>query len=353
VAAIYPLPLPSSPKPSGVSIRPRSVVATSVSPFTLQTQTYSWRGQIWEAEIELPPMQRDDAERWISALTALNGAEGSFLLGDPSGLVPQGIATGAPTVSGASQVGYDLVTAGWTTLTNGIIRAGDWVQLGSTNLFLNSTQTSGTDSGSLANNAATDPFGAANNAARVTGYTNPSLSIYKDQAHIPAPAIASVYIKPSVSVTATIQARSAFNPSGVASANFSAPSGVWTRLSVAIPQTAASVNRTSVLLSAACNCDIGAWQMSPSAALGDYVATTSAPVSTNRLHKVVMAASSDGSGASTLTLWPRLRSSPVNGSSVVINSPRGKFRLTGPVEWSVTNASLFGLSFQAVEDLRP
>jgi hypothetical protein len=40
------------------------------------------------------------------------------------------VATGTPVINGASQTGSELITDGWTADTTGILKAGDYIQLG-------------------------------------------------------------------------------------------------------------------------------------------------------------------------------------------------------------------------------
>lgn len=126
----YPLSLPSQLAFSRVTFRARSAVGVSQSPFTFAQQVYAHQGDLWEADLELPPMTRAYAEDWLAFLLALNGREGTFLLGDTLYTTPRGIATGTPLVKGASQTGRTLITDGWTISTTGILKAGDWFQLG-------------------------------------------------------------------------------------------------------------------------------------------------------------------------------------------------------------------------------
>lgn len=210
MAVSFPLSLSGLKKPRSVVIRKRSVVGVSPSTFTLQPQVFAWAGQLWEADITLPPMpDPDDAEAWIAKLVSLNGREGNFLIGpDYANLSPRGIGTGTPLVKGGSQTGYDLDTDGWTATQTGIMKAGDWFSLGS---------------------------GSA-----------------------------------------------------------------------------------------------------------------------TRLYKVMVDADSDGSGDATLTIWPKLRSSPADNDALTVTSPLGRFMLaTNDTEWSIDQAAVYGLSFRAVEDLRP
>jgi len=126
----YPIDLPDSPSPAKVRIYPRSVVSASVSPFTGSQQMYLHQGQVWQADITLPNMRRADAEPWVAAFLQLNGRYGTFRLGDESGRTPRGIATGTPLVKGASQTGQVLLTDGWTISQTGILKQGDYIQIG-------------------------------------------------------------------------------------------------------------------------------------------------------------------------------------------------------------------------------
>lgn len=127
----YPLSIPTVSGIMRVRWAANDVVAVAQSPFTASQQVYRYTGQFWEADITLPPMKRDDAEHWISFLLKLNGPFGTFLLGDPNGATPRGLATGSPLVNGAGQTGYELITDGWTVSQTGILKVGDYIQLGS------------------------------------------------------------------------------------------------------------------------------------------------------------------------------------------------------------------------------
>lgn len=126
----FPLSLPTTSGIMRVRLVANDVVGVSQSPFTAVQQVYRYTGQFWEADITLPPMKRADAEYWISFLLKLNGPFGTFLMGDPNGATPRGIATGTPLVNGAGQTGNELITDGWTTSQTGILKAGDYIQLG-------------------------------------------------------------------------------------------------------------------------------------------------------------------------------------------------------------------------------
>lgn len=127
----YPLALPSSRQISGCRINAVDIVGTSASPFTGVQQVYAYTGQFWEVDVTLRPMSRDEAELWITFFMKLRGAYGTFLMGDPNGATARGVATGTPLVNGASQTGSSLITDGWTAGVTNILKAGDYIQLGS------------------------------------------------------------------------------------------------------------------------------------------------------------------------------------------------------------------------------
>ena len=130
MAITYPVSFPASIGFANLNIRARTVVGVNASPFTGQQQVYKHQGQWWEAEVSLPPMKRADAEQVIAFLLKMNGQYGTFLLGDKANPSTRGVGTGTPLVNGASQTGDELITDGWTTSTTGILKAGDWIQLG-------------------------------------------------------------------------------------------------------------------------------------------------------------------------------------------------------------------------------
>ena len=204
MAIIYPLSLPTNTGIKQIEFRAINAVAYSASPFTFSGQAFAYSGQMWQADITLPMMKRDNAEQWLSWLISLRGQYGTFLLGDPTGSTARGVATGAPLVNGAGQTGGTLVIDGATVSTTGWLKAGDYIQLGS--------------------------------------------------------------------------------------------------------------------------------------------------AGTSTLHKVLQDANSDGAGNVSLEIWPHLRVSPSNNSSVVVSNTKGRFRLSSNEQaWSIDEASRYGMAFAAME----
>lgn len=127
MAISYPLSLPTNVGMASIELRAVNSVAISESPFTFKQSVHAYDGQRWEADISLPPMNRNDAESWITFLMSLKGRAGSFLLYDPVARSIRGTATAA-TISG--NAGDDTVSC--TVTLGDTLKAGDYIQLGTT-----------------------------------------------------------------------------------------------------------------------------------------------------------------------------------------------------------------------------
>jgi len=69
-------------------------------------------------------------------------------------------------------------------------------------------------------------------------------------------------------------------------------------------------------------------------------------------HMITEDVNSNGSGLATLTFVPALRTSPADNAAIVVNNPKGLFRLMdNTFAWSVDPGPLYRFSFQAVEVL--
>jgi len=130
MAIIYPLSLPTHTGVRSVEFRAVNAVAYSRSPMTFSGQAHAYSGQMWQADITLPPMRRSNAEQWIAFLISLRGQFGTFLLNDPLGCTPRGSAGGSPLVNGAAQTGNLINIDNCTASQTGWLKAGDYVQFG-------------------------------------------------------------------------------------------------------------------------------------------------------------------------------------------------------------------------------
>lgn len=129
MAITYPLSFPNA-NIARISISAATAVTASRSSFSYVTQIQRFSGQIWFAEVVLPPMNREQVEDWSVFLLKLNGKEGTFLLADPSKATPRGSVPGTPLVKGANQTGNSLITDGWTPSQTNILKTGDLIAIG-------------------------------------------------------------------------------------------------------------------------------------------------------------------------------------------------------------------------------
>ena len=83
---------------------------------------------------------------------------------------------------------------------------------------------------------------------------------------------------------------------------------------------------------------------------GDYIQIGAGLSS--RLHMVVEDANTNGSGQTTLSIEPALRTSPANDATITVSSPKGVFRLVDNVtEWEANAISVYGITFAGTEYL--
>lgn len=131
MAITFPLSHPLTPGFTGFEMKRIGNVGVAASVFTFKQEVQKHQGQIWAIVATLPQMNRVDAAEWEAFITKLNGPEGTFLIGDPDGQTPRGVATGTPLIKGASQLGNSLITDNWTPDITNILRANDYIQLSS------------------------------------------------------------------------------------------------------------------------------------------------------------------------------------------------------------------------------
>lgn len=131
----YPLSMPANRGIAQITMMMKNVVAITGSPFTLSSsQVIKFPGEAWAASVGLPPMKRDEAEEWVTFLASLGGKFGTFLMGDPNAIVPQGsagVTPGTPRVNGGSQTGQDINIDGLPVSVTGYLMPGDYIQFGS------------------------------------------------------------------------------------------------------------------------------------------------------------------------------------------------------------------------------
>lgn len=135
----FPLASPVSFGISEVEWGPSDNISRALNPFTLQTLTQVWDGEIWEGALTFKLLGAAGGRAlaaWLTSLSVHDGSGplGTFLLGDPAHPLPAGSALttpGTPVVSGGSQIGFSLDVSGLPAAASGYLLAGDYIQLGS------------------------------------------------------------------------------------------------------------------------------------------------------------------------------------------------------------------------------
>ena len=69
-----------------------------------------------------------------------------------------------------------------------------------------------------------------------------------------------------------------------------------------------------------------------------------------RLYRNLFPVLADSNGDATLTVWPSLREQPADGTALILNNPKGLFRLAqSSRSWSAEYTRLTALSLRIVE----
>lgn len=134
MAITYPLLLPTTIGIAQIELTAVNAVALSRSPFTFDSQVHAYSGQMWQADISLPPVHKELAESWVTFLLSLRGQYGTFLLGDPNNAAPRGTANlgvGTPVVDGTQSITDTVSISGLPSNRQNYLYAGDYVQFGS------------------------------------------------------------------------------------------------------------------------------------------------------------------------------------------------------------------------------
>lgn len=117
--------LPSiTPKSAVIKSHVQNMVSVAQS---LRRVVSSRGGQRWQIEMEYPPMTRDEAAALWTFLNALSGRYTAFYFNLPFHSA-RGTMLGAPVVSGADQVGKNVMTSGWPASSPGLLRVGDFIR---------------------------------------------------------------------------------------------------------------------------------------------------------------------------------------------------------------------------------
>jgi hypothetical protein len=128
----YPIDFPSAITVSSLRITPRNAVSRNMSKFSFVEQVYDFGGEMWSVEGTLPLMNRDTAESYMSFVFKLKGRFGTFLFPLPTSISQaRGAWGGTPQVDGGGQTGDTLDVKGLPNSVTGVVKAGDYINLGS------------------------------------------------------------------------------------------------------------------------------------------------------------------------------------------------------------------------------
>lgn len=361
MAITYPISLPTVVGFSAQAITPVSVVGVNRSPFTGQRQVYAWPGQWWDFSVSFPKMTVTNAGKIAAALTSLNGQEGTFLLGPSLHKRP---------VLGVKTAQVTLIDP--TTLNGGFETAGG----GGADVFASWTETPGSNA-AVTRDTSDFHGGAASCKLASTGgggltrfcqLSQTLLTVGRSyfvsfwaKTSSAGNALCEVRVMGGSVVLATLYATGALTGSWTYySGTFTAQNtSFYLQLSTQTGQTTSIDDVSLVGLEENPKVHGGSqtgydlitrgWVVSDTVmTAGDWVQLGTG--SGSKLHRVMVDAISDGSGHATLTLWPRLRSSPADGDAVNFINPQGVFALTNASAEAYNSRQICdGIDFQAME----
>lgn len=135
-SAVTLVSFPTSPGLLSFDIEADDSAGTIVSPYTMQTQTMAWPGgDMMSGTCTLAPLIQEYADDWIAFLLQLRGMTNAFQMGNPQKATPRGTPSGWPQVDnsqsgGNAAMSQSLTTKGWTQSTSGLLKRGDYIQIG-------------------------------------------------------------------------------------------------------------------------------------------------------------------------------------------------------------------------------
>ncbi|RYD25112.1 MAG: hypothetical protein EOP87_24985 [Verrucomicrobiaceae bacterium] len=105
--------------------------ARAESPFSGHTQAQRGQLERWSFVMSIRRLSRAEAQVAQGFFMMLEGPLGLFRMADPAASKPLGKATGNPILSTAASPGdRTIAVSGFAPNVSGILKAGDWVQIG-------------------------------------------------------------------------------------------------------------------------------------------------------------------------------------------------------------------------------
>lgn len=375
--------LPTHPAPKSIELAMNDTNAMSRSPFTGSTQVQAWPGaDWWDAQIALPQMNASDAAVWSAYLAECRGILNVFVLSDPTYTGPKGTVKGAPVVSGVNNaMATTLTTRGWTPNSFGLLKPGDYFQLGSVASGLGLTGSWWRTTGNSGANPypsgggvmSTAPLfttsdtsvnyemnaGAGNstyNFANAVTPPTPSDGLgYTDlyvvwTGYFQAPSTGTYTIGVNSDDGATLYVNGTKLVNNLAAGQGADGDLVYTE-SGTIALTAGETY--SITLDYQNTSGSGAIQLlwTPPGATSPSLLTVGTGYQfPARLYRVLDVVNSDANGNATITIWPSLREATVDGQAITFSKPAGLFRLADNRRSVLTDETrLSGISLKAIE----
>lgn len=383
MAITYPLNTPTNLGIANITLSAENAVAISQSPFTFQQQIVAHPGQRWAASVSLPPMKRQDAEYWIAFLLSLKGQVGTFLLGDPNCVAPQGSVTALRNLlTFTEQFDNAIWVKSNTTVTANTVVAPNGTTTGDDLVVSILSSGQGISSAVFVADG-TSAYAASIYVLKTTG-TGVPLSL-NFRASLGSGTTYSIL---SIDTTTGFVS---FSLSGSTSGSYNVEDlGSWWRIStVAEGIPAGSIRAHVRLTSQPVGTTVSIWgaQLEVGSSTtayqgvvasygpsvnggsqtgdtlvidgcspnvngfllpGDYIQIGSA--SAAHLYKVLTSVDTDNSGGATVDIWPNLRSSPADDTAVITDNTKGRFRLRENVQqWQINEISSYGITFDCVE----
>lgn len=127
---------PSALLARAVDFKMGDAVGIVPSVFTGQMQRQMWPGaERWGMTLTMPPLRGADADLWEGFLLDMQGMANAAQFADPRRPSPRGSIAGTPltdnTVAGGNiAMRTTLGTKGWTAGATGVLRRGDYLQIG-------------------------------------------------------------------------------------------------------------------------------------------------------------------------------------------------------------------------------
>lgn len=142
------------------------------------------RTPLWKATLSFRNLDNGESAALRAFLAQLSRPARVFRLTD-YGAKPRGSRAGNPVVSGANQTGGALITSGWTANAQGVLLAGDYVQLATGQLLTMDSDVNADASGVATLNLSPDIRTAPADGSPLT-LTNPTCVMWMPQLAIPS-----------------------------------------------------------------------------------------------------------------------------------------------------------------------